>query len=53
MTDAGGLSYSKGPTDVPLLDLTIGQALDEARQKWPDELALVSLTLQRQHHADK
>ena len=42
MTDSGGLSYSKGPSDVPLLDLTIGQALDEVRQNWPDGLALVS-----------
>ena len=37
-----GLSYAKGPTDVPLLDITIGQAIDDARRKWPDELALVS-----------
>ena len=42
MTDARGLSYAKGPTDVPLLDITIGQALDDARRKWPEALALVS-----------
>ena len=42
ITEAVGLSYAKGPTDVPLLDITIGQAIDQARRQWPDELALVS-----------
>ena len=36
------LSYAKGATETPLLDHTIGQALDLAAQRWPDALALVS-----------
>ncbi|MBD3728171.1 MAG: AMP-binding protein [Sphingomonadales bacterium] len=35
-------SYAKGPSDAPLLDLTIGAALEEAAAKWGDRLALVS-----------
>ena len=37
-----GLSHARGPTDVPLLDLTIGAALHEAAARWGDRLALVS-----------
>jgi fatty-acyl-CoA synthase len=37
-----GLSHARGPTDVPLLDLTIGAALREAAARWGDRLALVS-----------
>ena len=37
-----GLSHARGPTDVPLLDLTIGAALREAATRWGDRLALVS-----------
>ncbi|OYU35463.1 AMP-binding protein [Novosphingobium sp. PASSN1] len=36
------LSYSKGPTEVPLLDTTIGTALRLAASRWADGLALVS-----------
>ena len=36
------LSHAQGPTDVPLLDLTIGAALREAAVRWGDRLALVS-----------
>ena len=36
------LSYAKGETDVPLLDTTIGMALRQAAERWPDGLALVS-----------
>ncbi|WP_028640367.1 AMP-binding protein [Novosphingobium acidiphilum] len=39
MTD---LSWAQGPTDVPLLDLTIGAALRQAAARWGDSLALVS-----------
>jgi fatty-acyl-CoA synthase len=35
------LSYSRGP-DVPLLEKTIGQVLDDAVERWGDCLALVS-----------
>ncbi len=35
-------AYAKGPTDVPLLDLTIGEALRSAAARWPAGLALVS-----------
>lgn len=35
-------SYAKGPTDIPLLDLTIGAALEQAASQWGDRLALVS-----------
>jgi fatty-acyl-CoA synthase len=37
-----GLSYAKGPTDVALLDVTIGTALRQAASRWADGLALVS-----------
>ncbi len=40
MTD--GISYRSGATDVPLLEYTIGEALDRAAAAWPDGLALVS-----------
>ena len=36
------LSIARGPTDVPLLHLTIGAALREAAARWGDALALVS-----------
>lgn len=36
-------SYEKGPTDVPLLETTIGEALQNAVEHWPDELALSAL----------
>lgn len=39
MTD---LSYAKGPTTVPLVDQTIGAALEEAAAKWGEDLALSS-----------
>ncbi|AEG49534.1 Long-chain-fatty-acid--CoA ligase [Sphingobium chlorophenolicum L-1] len=42
MTPDRTLSYRKGPTDGPLLNQTIGQALRRAALQWPDELALVS-----------
>ena len=35
-------SYAQGPTDRPLLDLTIGALLDRAVQLYPDNDALVS-----------
>ena len=35
------LSHVKGPTDDPLLDITIGQALDSASLRWGDRPALV------------
>lgn len=35
-------SYSKGATDTPLLTTTIGEALENTAQKWPENLALVS-----------
>lgn len=37
-----GLSISRGASDVPLLDHTIGVALREAAARWGDDLALVS-----------
>ncbi len=37
------LSYAKGPTATPLLDITIGQALKDAAAKWGSGLALSSL----------
>lgn len=40
MTDR--LSYSKGPAEPPLLEYTIGEALERAAAAWPDGLALVS-----------
>lgn len=36
------VSYSKGPVDTPLLETTIGEALDAAAHAWDSELALVS-----------
>ena len=39
---SGGLSIIRGPTDVPLLDTTIGVALRDAAGRWGDQLALVS-----------
>ena len=35
------LSYSRGP-DEPLWEMTIGQVLDQAVERWGDCLALVS-----------
>ena len=37
-----GLSYAKGPTEVPLLETTIGTALRHAASRWADGVALVS-----------
>ncbi len=36
------LSHSIGDTEPPLLEYTIGEALDRAAAAWPDSLALVS-----------
>ncbi len=36
------LSYAKGSTATPLLDVAIGEALREAAARWPDGLALAS-----------
>lgn len=36
------LSHSIGATEPPLLEYTIGEALDRAAATWPDQLALVS-----------
>lgn len=36
------LSYSKGDTEPPLLEYTIGKGLNRAALEWPDGLALVS-----------
>lgn len=38
----GHLSYAKGATEPPLIDYTIGEALEKAAQAWPDALALAS-----------
>lgn len=38
----GRLSYSRGPAEPPLLDDTIGKALERAAGSWPEGLALVS-----------
>lgn len=35
-------SYAQGPVDTPLLEHTIGAALDHAANGWADKLALVS-----------
>ena len=35
------LSHVIGSTDVPLLDITIGKALDLAAQRWADRIALI------------
>lgn len=40
MTNA---SYAKGPTSTPLINHTIGTALDKAQERWGDHLALSSL----------
>jgi len=37
------LSYSKGPIEPPLLEYTIGRALELAAARWPANLALASL----------
>jgi fatty-acyl-CoA synthase len=37
-----GLSIVRGATDIPLLEITIGQALRHAASRWRDGLALVS-----------
>ncbi|MDY7100360.1 MAG: AMP-binding protein [Actinomycetota bacterium] len=42
MTDAQTLSYDAGPTDVPLLDETIGACLARAASTWRDREALVA-----------
>ena len=36
-------SHVKGADTPPLLEHTIGAALEQAAQRWPDELALVSV----------
>jgi fatty-acyl-CoA synthase len=35
-------SYAQGPSDAPLLEITIGAALEEAARAWPGRIALVS-----------
>ena len=35
-------SYDRGPVASPLLEITIGEALEAAAEKWGDHLALVS-----------
>lgn len=35
------LSHVVGPTDIPLLSGTIGEALDHAARRWPERLALI------------
>ena len=37
------LSYSKGSTELPLVDSTIGDLLDEVARRYPDNEALVSV----------
>jgi fatty-acyl-CoA synthase len=39
-----GLSWVKGTTEPALLDMTIGQALDRAADRWGDETALISVS---------
>lgn len=34
-------SYIQGPTDIPLLDKTTGQCLEETAERFPDRQALV------------
>lgn len=41
-TPPSGLSLAHGPTDTPLLTITIGVALRQAAARWGGELALVS-----------
>ena len=36
------LSHVTGPTEPPLLELTLGEALQRTAERWPDALALVS-----------
>lgn len=36
-------SYAKGPTNTPLVERTIGEALEQAAALWGPELALVSM----------
>ena len=43
MWKVSALSYVRGRTDPPLLDLTIGQALAHAAIRWGDRDALVSV----------
>jgi fatty-acyl-CoA synthase len=40
------LSYSKGP-DLPLLEVTLGQQLEETAARWPEHDAVVSCQQQR------
>ena len=35
-------SHVVGPRDVPLLEVTIGQALSDAARRWPDRTALIA-----------
>ena len=35
-------SYRKGPVDAPLLESTLGEAIEQAAQRWGKRLALVS-----------
>ncbi len=42
MSDRAPASYVNGPSDAPLLGLTIGGSLALAAERWPDELALVA-----------
>lgn len=37
-----GSSYSRGITEPPLLEHTIGEALERAARQWPDTIALIS-----------
>ena len=39
--EAQQASHVHGPTDVPLLEIPIGRALEEAARSWPERLALV------------
>lgn len=39
---SAALSYVRGLIEPPLLEMTIGEALDRAASEWPDGLALVS-----------
>lgn len=41
-TDIARLSHITGAGEPPLLEMTIGQALEQAVKRWPDEPALVS-----------
>ncbi len=35
-------SYSRGPTEQPLLNVTLGDCFDQSVKRWPDNLALIS-----------